>query len=156
MALASVGAYQYLSFGRSASIFDITLRNASPPSTPLPITPLDLPTLLTGAEGIRPAATVSITDQGLVILQEPALGQSANALGAGTTMVIGSPQGATILSGTIDVSGSSSNLSDFGAVVVTGQDVYLTGATIDARSPSSAGIIILGSDVRNVGSGIES
>ena len=71
-------------------------------------------------------------------------------------MVIGSPQGATILSGTIDVSGSSSNLSDFGAVVVTGQDVYLTGATIDARSPSSAGIIILGSDVRNVGSGIES
>ncbi|MGD1936996.1 MAG: CHAT domain-containing protein [Cyanophyceae cyanobacterium] len=153
--LASVRAYQRLRLGRSASVFDIRIQDSSPPSMPLPVAPLDLPTLLTGAEGIRPAAAVSVTSQGQIILQDSTLGQSASGSARGATTVVDSPQGSTILSGIIDVSGSSQNLSDFGAVVVTGQEVYLTGATIDARSPTSAGIIILGSDVRDVGSGVE-
>ncbi|MEM9246609.1 MAG: filamentous hemagglutinin N-terminal domain-containing protein, partial [Cyanobacteria bacterium P01_F01_bin.153] len=153
--LASVGAYQRLRLGRSASVFDIRIQDSAPPSTPLPVAPLDLPTLLTGAEGIRPADAVSMTSQGQIILQDSTLSQSANNLAGGATTVVDSPQGSTILSGTIDVSGASQDLSDFGAVVVTGREVYLAGATIDARSPTSAGIIILGSDVRDVGSGVE-
>ena len=49
------------------------LAPSAPPTAPAPFSPLDLPALLTGAEGLYPASQVTINDQGQVLLQGEAI-----------------------------------------------------------------------------------
>ncbi|MEM6502897.1 MAG: CHAT domain-containing protein [Cyanobacteria bacterium P01_C01_bin.89] len=154
VALASVDGYHHVSLGPSLDPVDIRAWNIGPQSEPIPITPLDLPTLLTGAEGLRPAGDVAVTAEGQVILQGADFNLSTNSPAIAGT-VIDTPQGSTIFTGTVDVRGHNNGNPHFGTVVITGRDVYLAGATIDARAPLSAGVVSVGSDIRRLGGSVE-
>ncbi|MEM9246411.1 MAG: filamentous hemagglutinin N-terminal domain-containing protein, partial [Cyanobacteria bacterium P01_F01_bin.153] len=150
--LASVEGYHHISLGPALDPVDVRAWDIGPQLGLIPITPLDLPALLTGAEGILPAGEVAVTNQGQIILQHPNPAPNAAVI-AGT--VVDTPEGSTILTGTIDVSGHNNGYPNFGTIMVAGRDVYLEGATIDARSALSAGIVSVGSDVRNLGGGVK-
>ncbi|MEM1427128.1 MAG: filamentous hemagglutinin N-terminal domain-containing protein, partial [Cyanobacteria bacterium P01_H01_bin.130] len=66
----------------------------APPTAPAPFSPLDLPALLTGAEGLYPASQVTINDQGQVLLQG----------GSVPNIAVNTNPGVATLNGTIDIS----------------------------------------------------
>ncbi|MEM9244622.1 MAG: CHAT domain-containing protein [Cyanobacteria bacterium P01_F01_bin.153] len=101
-----------------------------------PIVPMDLPALLTGAEGLYPASQVTVTETGQVVL------------GGTGGMVVEAPMGSTLVGGTIDVSSDDIQSARFGAVIITGPQVDLINSTIDARAPLSAGLVRIGNEFR--------
>ena len=102
----------------------------------LPITPMDLPTLLTvGAAGLetglttRPDRTVQLTNAGVTI---PTV--------AGTAIVAGRLDVANPKAGQVG-----------GSVTVVGDRVGLVGATVDASGASSGGLVRIGGGYRGQG-----
>ncbi|MGQ4645929.1 CHAT domain-containing protein [Lyngbya aestuarii] len=102
----------------------------------LPITPLDLPNLLTGSAGkvetglkVNPNGTVQLTNSGTTIPTE-----------AGTTIV----------SGTLDAS-NTSPLTTTPSVSVLGNKVGLFGATINASGNNSGGTVLVGGNYQGQG-----
>jgi len=101
----------------------------------LPITPLDLPTLLTGSAGkvetglrVNPDGTVQLT--------------------SGTT--IPTETGTAIVGGTLDVS-HASPVATTPLVSVLGNKVGLFGATINASGNNSGGTVLIGGDYQGQG-----
>ncbi|HEY9711648.1 MAG TPA: filamentous hemagglutinin N-terminal domain-containing protein, partial [Oculatellaceae cyanobacterium] len=102
----------------------------------LPITPLDLPTLLTGTAGNL--------DTGLIPTS-----QHTVQLTNGVTV---SPEGGTaIVSGTLNASTSTAGQTG-GSVNVVGSHVGLLGAKIDASGTLGGGTVKIGGDYRGQGS----
>ncbi len=103
----------------------------------LPITPLDLPTLLTGTAGnfdtglsVTPQHTVQLTNSGMTV----------------------SPEGVTaIVSGTLNASTSAGGQTG-GSVNVVGSHVGLLGAKIDASGTIGGGTVKIGGDLKGQGS----
>lgn len=99
----------------------------------LPISPVDLPVLLTGTVGgIETGLTVS--QSGMVQLKDSGI-------------TIPTDSGTTIASGTLDVS----SLGTGGTVNILGEKVGLMSATINASGANGAGIVRVGGDFPGVG-----
>ncbi|MEM9245890.1 MAG: filamentous hemagglutinin N-terminal domain-containing protein, partial [Cyanobacteria bacterium P01_F01_bin.153] len=125
-----------------------SLRTITPPSeisaaTPTAITPQDLPTLLTGAEGIYPADLVTVTDQGQVLLQG----------GATPNTPVDTTPGVATVSGIVDISSGDISSFLFGTTVTTGRQVNVVGANIDSRGPFTAGFVSFGGGADRQGPG---
>jgi filamentous hemagglutinin family protein len=114
----------------------------------LPITPVDLPTLLTSTAGgvetrlsVNPDGSVQLTGSGTGIQTEK-----------GTAMLpLGS--GFAIASGSLDVSDSSSSSSPQigGTVNILGDNVRLFGANINASGTNGGGTVRIGGDYQGQG-----
>ncbi|NER26201.1 MAG: filamentous hemagglutinin N-terminal domain-containing protein [Symploca sp. SIO1C4] len=103
---------------------------------PLPITPLDLPTLLT--EGVGGLDTGLVTNQdGIVQLRD-------------TGTIIPIEPGTTIASGTIDVSNRAAGQTG-GEVNILGERLGLFDASISAAGSDGGGTVLLGGDYQGQG-----
>ncbi|HEY9707295.1 MAG TPA: filamentous hemagglutinin N-terminal domain-containing protein, partial [Oculatellaceae cyanobacterium] len=110
----------------------------------LSITPLDLPTLLTGSAGlVNPGwsvsqdGTVQLSNSGMTI-----------PVKAGTALVLGT--GLSNESGTLNV--SSGGMQTGGNVNILGVNVGLLGAQIDASGTNGGGTVRIGGDYQGTGS----
>ncbi|MEM9770818.1 MAG: CHAT domain-containing protein [Cyanobacteria bacterium P01_D01_bin.73] len=108
------------------------------------INPLDLPTLLTGAEGLYPATAVSVTEDQQIVLR----GTNLRGDFTGNTALDFVP-GSTIVNGLLDISSSDIQSFRAGISVITGRRVSFISGTIDGRGIRSAGLIRVGNDIRD-------
>ena len=115
----------------------------APPTAPAPFSPLDLPALLTGAEGLYSANQVTVTDQGQVLLQGGALPATAVNPNSGTAT----------LNGTIDISNGDASSFRFGTAIATGEEVNVVGSTFDSRGAFTAGFVSFGGSTDRQGPG---
>lgn len=102
----------------------------------LPITPLDLPTLLTGAAS-KVDTGLSVSASGTVQLNNSGL-------------TIPSTAGTTIVSGSVDTANPQAGQIG-GTVNVLGNQVGLLGATINASGAQGGGIVRIGGDYQGQG-----
>jgi filamentous hemagglutinin family protein len=138
VALTAVPGTNLVRISQQGQLLSLEIAPRTAGGQTLPIQPLDLPTLLTGASGKGNGLTgLSVSPTGMV-----------QVTASGTT--IPTEVGTVIGSGSIDVSNSTVGKTG-GNVYVLGNKVGLIGANINASGTNGGGQVLVGGDYRGQG-----
>jgi filamentous hemagglutinin family protein len=124
---------------QAGNLLSLDIQPAEPGMTGLPseFTIASLPQLLTGGN-LDSATGLTVNEQGQVVL-------------TGSDVQIPAEAGTTILSGSVDVSGTSATAPVGGAVQVLGDRVGLLSASVNASGTTGGGTVLIGGDYQGSG-----